>query len=133
MTHRIWNPHLKTFVCPLEFLINGAGEVFYECQMEGILTKCEGCIVQRSSGLLDEEGKVVFQGDFLRIKNWWKEDIRRFNTYEVNFDQGIFYVRGSGFSLIDYLDRIGAKLTGCIVVGNIFEGIKDEKLQDKNS
>ncbi len=116
MKFRIWNKTLNKFVPPEEWYINGNGTVYYYDVMDGELIQAASgnCVVQRSTGLKDKNGKDIWEGDIVTYDTGY--------TYSKKMSEVLF--RNGIFDPVPNLATTwGTSIDSksFIVVGNIFE------------
>ena len=76
-------------------------------------------VLMQFTGLLDKNGKEIFEGDVLRCGDV-NEEHEDFNT-EVWFDDGKFLTRHYGFPVSSWAKSTTKDNSWCEVLGNIYE------------
>jgi len=110
---RVWDIILKKWANPADFIgVNSRGEVICGNEKSNRLT---GSVLQQFTGLKDQNGKDIYEGDILNL------NLRFPENGVVSFNNGGFIYTGKnmkGTYLGIVISGFGEKLE---VVGNIFE------------
>ena len=129
--YRAWDKKLKLFT-EQDVMIDSAGDLYYWCSSESerCLEEAKHNEVQFYTGLKDQNGKEIYEGDI--VSNYYFGEERAI----VIFHCGCFkaepncYSEGSSFTIYDQLDREEqtqplntyiVKWKGSEVIGNIYE------------
>lgn len=78
--------------------------------------------VGRCSGVPDKHGRIIFEGDIVRVDEDVKETFQRIEDGPVRFNRGCFFVNSYG-DILSSFDVI-ADFTGVLrgeVIGNIYD------------
>ena len=122
MKFRAWSNQLRKFLPKDECYLNSDGELYFEDVMDGGLLKSDknSYTIQRSSELYDIYGKLIYEGDVVKL-HFTHENIQS-ESYIVNYNFGKW--------LLDDCKELNRYWVDCkswgdtckvVIVGNIFE------------
>ena len=136
---RIWDVEKGEWLCEND----PDALVFYGFDIRGGEVTCQGVmdwlydeifkgrklIWERSTGLVDEIGKEIYEGDIIRARWYRSKNSRLDTTGEIKFNDGWFYINDDP----DGQDRLGVPIHNCYnleVIGNIHES--PELMKEEN-
>lgn len=124
---RIWNNAEKKMLTPEYFAIRLDGVLLVKAAREDVWPQRSGNyeVVMQSTGLLDKNGKEIFEGDVLK-KNWLKEHGKYVVVWGIHGwcfkDQdGRVWEGNPGLFVQDEWDAKNPSLDNFHVIGNIYE------------
>ena len=75
----------------------------------------DDCVIMQFTGLLDKNGKKIFEGDICKVYNFDEPNI---NPYQVSYDRGSFVFKND---LTLSIEIRGYKTDYIEVIGNVYE------------
>ena len=120
---RVWNPTYQEMLYPSSPTKNGDyeekiylqldGQLIGDFKHTGLVNCSENYVIQQFTGMLDNKGKEIYEGDILEYNHG-----NGTNIGYVGFTSGIFFLNYSD----ENNDELGYLLVSNIkVIGNIFE------------
>lgn len=83
-------------------------------QGESVLNPFYGEPLMQFTGLLDNSGKEIYEGDIVQLSHWQP------SIYQVGFDRGAFCFFGANDAESAYYND-AKYLEGCEIIGNVYE------------
>lgn len=121
---RVWSNEQKTY--DYKFPYNFVGDFYVSSH--GVIysdfgntivpeVRQDAFIIEQYTGLKDENGKEIYEGDIVTLNGEW-EEIEHTDCYIVTFKDGCFRIGD------DYDNEVGSYLSDWRVIGNIHENFE---------
>lgn len=118
---RAWDKETKT--------MNGMAEIYRNRNQEiELRPRDENIILMQSTGLVDKNGKEIFEGDIVQFEDCYTEtDFLYVNTGIVEWSQGSFTITNR-YS-VEMGDLLDGEFLDVTIIGNVYEN--PELLEEK--
>ena len=127
---RAWDKRFSEFV--EDFFVSGDGKIYKKTKDTGYgfaisRETSDKIILMQSTGLLDKNGKEIFEGDIVQFEDCYTEsDFLYINKGIVDWSQGSFTVTNR--DSVEMEDLLDGEILDVTIIGNIYENqIFEEK------
>jgi len=122
---RAWNKKKKKWEDPGGIALDIKTGIPWWTELGEMMTKAEDVILMQCTGLVDRKGREIFEGDIVKVPIELKEEDGVSPVELIEAIAGVAYSPGSFY--IDLSSRMLEVNSSCEVIGNIYDGVKEEK------
>jgi len=122
---RAWNKKKKKWEDPAGIAIDIKTGIPWWTECGEMMTKAEDVVLMQCTGVVDRKGREIFEGDVVKVPIKLIEEIGISSIEFIEAIAQVAYRPGSFY--IDLPSRRLEMTSSCEVIGNIYDGIKEEK------
>jgi len=121
---RAWNKKKKKWEDPAGIALDIEKGMPWWTEFGEMMVEAEDVILMQCTGIIDRNGKEIYEGDIVKVPIELIEEIGASPVEFIEAIAQVVYKPGSFY--IDLSSRMLEINSSCEVIGNIYDGIKEE-------